>query len=161
MIDKIFNEDCLIGMKNLPDSSVDFVLTDLPYQMIECRWDKKIDIADFWTQIKRILKPQSSAAMFASGKFSFELALSNWDWYKYKWIWVKNSPTCFVHAKNCPMHKYEEILIFSNGVINHESLAPNTRMKYFPQGVTDIPPTTKKTSHGRLVGKSSQLRGGG
>ena len=126
MIDKIFNEDCLIGMKNLPDSSVDFVLTDLPYQMIECRWDKKIDIADFWTQIKRILKPQSSAAMFASGKFSFELALSNWDWYKYKWIWVKNSPTCFVHAKNCPMHKYEEILIFSNGVINHESLARHT-----------------------------------
>ena len=144
MIDKIFNEDCLIGMKNLPDSSVDFVLTDLPYQMIECRWDKKIDIADFWAQVKRILKPQSSAAMFASGKFSFELALSNWDWYKYKWIWVKNSPTCFVHAKNCPMHKYEEILIFSNGVINHESLSPNTRMKYFPQGVEDIPPVTQK-----------------
>ena len=69
-------------------------------------------------------------------------------------------PTCFVHAKNAPMHKYEEILIFSNGVINHESLSPNTRMKYFPQGVKDIEPTQKKTSHGRLVGISSQLRAG-
>ena len=143
-LDKIYNENCLTGMQNIPDSSIDFVCTDLPYSITACDWDKGIDLKKFWVQIKRILKPQSSAAMFASGKFSFELAQSNWDWYKYKWIWVKNSPTCFVHAKNCPMHKYEEILIFSNGVINHESLSPNTRMKYFPQGVEDIPPVTKK-----------------
>ncbi len=57
---------------------------------------------------------------------------------------MKNSPTCFVHAKNCPMHKYEEILIFSNGVINHESLSPNKRMKYFPQGLKDIKPFIRK-----------------
>ena len=32
MINKIFNEDCLIGMKNIPDKSVDMILCDLPYQ---------------------------------------------------------------------------------------------------------------------------------
>ena len=159
MIDEIFNEDCLIGMKRIPDGTVDFVLTDLPFGMIDCHWDQKIDLVKFWEQVKRVLKPQSSAAMFASSKFSFELAYSNWDWYKYKWVWVKNTPTCFVHAKNCPMHKHEDILIFSNGIINHESLAPNRRMKYFPQGVRDITPTDKKTSHGGLVETSSQLRG--
>ena len=158
-IDKIYNEDCLEGMKKIDDGTIDFVCTDLPYGLIDCVWDKRIDLQKFWQEVRRILKPQSSAAMFASSKFIFELAQSNWQWYKYKWVWIKNQSTCFVHAKNCPMHKHEEILIFSNGVINHESLSPKTRMKYFPQGVHDTEPTQKKTSRGRLVGISSQLRG--
>ena len=129
MVDKIFNEDCIEGMKKIPDGSVDFVLTDLPFSITACDWDKKINLEKFWEEVKRIIKPQSSAAMFASGKFSYELVNSNYDWYKYKWIWVKNKPTCFIHAKNRSMSKYEEILIFSNGVVNHESLSPKTRMK--------------------------------
>ena len=32
---KIFNMDCLAGMAMLPDSSVDMVLTDLPYSLLE------------------------------------------------------------------------------------------------------------------------------
>lgn len=155
MIDSIFNEDCVVGMSKIPNNSIDFVLTDLPYSVTDCDWDKEVDIESFWAQIKRILKPQSSVALFASGKFSFKLVQSNWDWYKYKWIWLKNTPTCFVHAKNCPMHKYEEILIFSNGVINHKSLAPTTRMKYFPQGVKDIPSVERKWKEDSGV----QLRG--
>ena len=144
-IDKIYNEDCLNGMKRIADNSVDFVLTDLPFNITACDWDKKkIDLGKFWEEIKRILKKQSSAAMFASGKFTYELINSNYEWYKYKWIWVKNKSTCFVHAKNRPMARYEEILIFSNGVINHESLSPNTRMKYFPQGVKEISPLKRK-----------------
>lgn len=31
MTDKIFNEDCLEGMKRIPDKSVDLVITDPPY----------------------------------------------------------------------------------------------------------------------------------
>lgn len=32
--DCIYNEDCLIGMKNLPDNSIDLVVTDCPYKII-------------------------------------------------------------------------------------------------------------------------------
>lgn len=32
-IDKIFNEDCLIGMQRIPDGSVDLVVTDCPYKI--------------------------------------------------------------------------------------------------------------------------------
>ena len=144
VIDRIFNEDCIEGMKRIADNSVDFVLTDLPFNITACDWDKKINLEKFWKEIKRILKKQSSAAMFASGKFTYELINSNYEWYKYKWIWVKNKSTLFVHAKNRPMARYEEILIFSNGVVNHESLSPNTRMKYFPQGVKEISPLKRK-----------------
>ena len=30
MIDQIYNEDCLEGMKRIPDGSVDMILTDPP-----------------------------------------------------------------------------------------------------------------------------------
>ena len=29
-LNKIYNEDCLEGMKNIPDKSVDMILCDLP-----------------------------------------------------------------------------------------------------------------------------------
>ena len=143
MIDKIFNETCLDGMKRLLDESIDFVCTDLPFGITSCDWDKPIDLQKFWKEIKRIVKTQASIALFASSKFSYELINSNPSWYKYKWIWVKNHPTFFVHAKNRPMSKYEEILIFSKGVVNHKSLSPDTRMTYNPQGVHSCRPRIK------------------
>lgn len=34
MIDKIFHQDCLEGMKSIPDGSVDLVVTDCPYRIV-------------------------------------------------------------------------------------------------------------------------------
>lgn len=33
-INKIYNEDCLIGLKKIPDNSIDLVVTDCPYKVI-------------------------------------------------------------------------------------------------------------------------------
>ena len=30
-INKIFNEDCILGINNIPDNSIDLILTDPPY----------------------------------------------------------------------------------------------------------------------------------
>ena len=32
-LDKIYNVDCLIGMKDIPDGSVDLIVTDVPYRV--------------------------------------------------------------------------------------------------------------------------------
>jgi len=138
MLNKIFQGDCLELMKNLPDNSVDCIISDLPFGITDQAFDKKkFNLVEMWEQFKRILKNYSAVALFASAKFSYELFNSNPTWYKYKWIWVKNYATCFQHAKNQPMHKFEEILIFSDGVVGHESTCKN-RMKYFPQGVKNL-----------------------
>ena len=158
----IYNEDCLEGMKKIPDGTVDLVLTDLPFNMTDCGWDKReIDLRQMWEEFKRILKPCCSAVLFASGKFAHKLIASNFDWYKYKWIWVKNQATMFVQAKNAPMRKFEEILVFSDGVINHATVSKR-RMKYNPQGVR---PTEKLKSNARkdsgvTLRKSSWARSG-
>ena len=81
-----------------------------------------------------MLKPYTATVLFASGKFTHELIASNFEQFKYKWVWIKNAPTLFVHAKNRPMRRYEEIVVFSDGVMNH-STCSSKRMKYNPQGV--------------------------
>ena len=132
---KIFNEDCWEGLKRLPDKSIDFILTDLPYNVLEYDRNKKpLDLNLLWQEFKRVLKPNCAVALFAAQRFTIKLAASNLDWYKYKWCWIKNTTCNFVQAKNRPLSKYEDILIFSDGAVNHVSKSPN-RMKYNPQGL--------------------------
>lgn len=153
----IFNEDCLTGMLQLPNNSIDFILSDLPYGVVNYRQDKKTNLAEMWQQFKRILKPCAVVALFGSGRFSFELAASNFEQFKYKWIWAKNYATLFIHSKNRPMSAYEEILIFSDGVIAHENKSPR-RMKYFPQGL--MPATiVKANGNGAICLRNGKHKG--
>lgn len=152
----IFNEDCLTGMSKIPDGSVDCIITDPPYNITACAYECEFDLAGFGKEARRVLKPCSVALIFASARFAIKAALSNFSEYKYDWVWVKNSPTFFVHAKNAPMRLTERILVFSDGAVNHASLSKR-RMKYNPQGLIPIEPVSKAGN--KLTG--SQLRSNG
>ena len=112
MIDKIFNEDCLEGMKRIPDGAVDFVLTDLPFEITKCDWDKKIDLPQFWEQIKRVTKRGGAIALFAKMPFGAELIMSNRKMFRYEWIWEKNVAVGWFDANRMPLRCHENILIF-------------------------------------------------
>lgn len=43
-INKLYNEDCLEGMKRIDDKSVDMIFTDLPYHTTQAHWDCEIDL---------------------------------------------------------------------------------------------------------------------
>ena len=58
---KIYNEDCIAGMKKLPDNSVDAIVTDPPYELgfMGKKWDNS-GIAyniELWKEALRVLKP--------------------------------------------------------------------------------------------------------
>ena len=59
-INKIYNEDCLEGMKRIADGSVDMILCDLPYGTTACKWDTVIPLEPLWEQYERIISPQVS-----------------------------------------------------------------------------------------------------
>lgn len=40
--------DCLELMKNIPDKSIDMILSDLPYGTTRCEWDKRIPFEPLW-----------------------------------------------------------------------------------------------------------------
>lgn len=40
--------DCLELMKDIPDKSVDMILTDLPYGTTKNKWDSQINLESLW-----------------------------------------------------------------------------------------------------------------
>lgn len=46
-LNMIFNEDCLVGMKKLPDNSIDLIIADPPYNLSkggEWKWDNSVKL---------------------------------------------------------------------------------------------------------------------
>lgn len=112
MCNQIYNIDCLEGMKDIPDGAVDCIISDLPFEITNCHWDKKIPFEPMWEQFKRVTKKNAAIALFANGKFLIELAASNLKMYRYKIVWLKNLATGFLNAKKMPLKAHEDILIF-------------------------------------------------
>lgn len=52
-IDRIYNEDCLEGMKRIDDASIDCIICDLPYGVLNKqseggKWDSIIPLEPMW-----------------------------------------------------------------------------------------------------------------
>ena len=151
-LNTIYNEDCLEGMKRIPDGSIDMILCDLPYGTTASKWDSIIDFEKLWEQYERIIKDNGAIVLTASGSFTHKVISSNEKLFKYKWIWIKSRPGNFVNANNRPMTKYEEILVFSKGNTANGS---KNKMRYNPQGLIEVNKTTKASPNrfGSMAGK--------
>ena len=111
-IDNIYNMDCLEGMKQIPDGSVDAVICDLPYGTTACAWDSVIPFDKLWEQYRRIVKPTGAIVLFSQQPFTSALIMSNIEMYKYNWIWQKDSGTNFLNAHHQPLKITEDICVF-------------------------------------------------
>lgn len=109
---KLMQGDCLELLKDIPDGSVDMVLTDPPYGTTACKWDSVIPFDPMWERLKRIVKRGGAIVLFGSEPFSSLLRASNIDWYKYDWIWEKEQSSSGLQAKIAPMKKHENISVF-------------------------------------------------
>ena len=116
-LNRIYNEDCLEGMKKIPDKSIDMILCDLPYGTTACKWDTIIPFEPLWEQYKRIIKDNGAIVLTASQPFTSALAMSNIKWFKYEWIWFKNVPSGMAQARYSPMKYHESVLVFSKNSI--------------------------------------------
>ena len=112
-LDKIYNEDCLEGMKRIADGAVDCIISDLPYGTTACSWDAVIPFEPLWEQFKRVTKPNAAIVLFGSEPFSSALRMSNPKMYRYDWIWRKDYGTGFLDANRKPLKVHENISVFS------------------------------------------------
>jgi site-specific DNA-methyltransferase (adenine-specific) len=117
----------------------DAIMADLPYGTTACTWDTIIPFEPLWENYKRLVKSNGAAVLFGSQPFTSLLVASNIEWFKYEWIWDKVSKTDIFNAKNKPLKRHENILIFSNGTTANGS---HKKMFYNPLGIT---PGTRKT----------------
>lgn len=137
---KLMNGDCLELLKNIPDGSVDLILTDPPYGTTSCKWDSVIPFEPMWAELKRVIKPNGAIVLFGSEPFSSLLRVSNLEMFKYDWVWQKSKVGNVFNAKNAPQKNFENVMVFSSGTIANGS---NKKMPYFPQGLIDVSITKK------------------
>ena len=66
-INKIIQGDCLEKLKELPDNSVDSVVTDPPYGLVFMgkKWDNNVPGEDVWKECLRVLKPGGHLLSFS------------------------------------------------------------------------------------------------
>lgn len=119
----LWRGDCLELMKDIPDGSVDLVLTDPPYGTTACKWDSVIPFEPMWEQLNRIVKADGAICFFSAQPFTSALIVSNIKKFKHHWIWKKNRGTGFQVAKYRPMMATEDVVVFSVG----------KKVKYYPQ----------------------------
>ena len=138
-INKIYNMDCLEGMKYIEDKSIDMILCDLPYGTTRNKWDSIIPLDALWKQYERIIKDNGCIALFSQTPFDKVLGSSNLKLLKYEWIWEKNKATGFLNSKKMPLKAHENILIFYKNLPT-----------YNPQGlIKKDKPTINKGSRGK------------
>jgi site-specific DNA-methyltransferase (adenine-specific) len=147
----LHNGDCLEVMKAIPDKSVDLIICDLPYGCLsspraskgpgwrkveeetgekapveriskdKCAWDIKINLEEFWKQVKRIRKSDHSPTIhFATTKFGYEIIKSNEAEFRYDLVWDKQRGVSFLSANKMPMRSHEMIYIFSKAGAYYE-----------------------------------------
>ena len=140
---KIYNTDCLAGMRMLPAGCIDMVLTDLPYGTTSGCWDVLLPLDTLWKELHRIAKPNAAMIFTAAQPFTTTLIQSNRKEFRYCWYWVKNQVTGFPFSKFQPLRCVEEIAVFyrkaptynPQGLVALEHPRKNTGKKYTDRSV--------------------------
>lgn len=124
-LNKIYNEDCLEGMKRIPDESVDFILTDPPYGTIKgltldrglkrTDWDNKVELNVLFKEYFRVLKPKGKVIVFSQNQFTQEVRnmSSTYLTYNYPLIWLKNNFANYLSINKAPAQIFEDMSVFS------------------------------------------------
>lgn len=153
MKNKIFNEDCLIGMNRIPDKSIDMILCDLPYGTTRNKWDSILPLGLLWEQYERIIKDNGAIVLTAQTPFDKVLGVSNLKLLKYEWIWEKGNASGHLNAKKMPMKAHENILVF------YKKLPVYNPIK--TTGHKPVNSYVKHTNDGSNYGETKVYRSGG
>ncbi len=152
--------DCLERMKEIPDGSIDLVLTDPPYGTTACKWDSVIPLVPMWIQLKRVTKSNTAIVMTASQPFTTTLISSNLQMFKYCWIWEKNRGSNFFAVKYRPMKEHEDITVFSKATHNYYPIKESrvatgsSRAKY----AVNSSNTGKRAAYNNLIDSRNDVK---
>ena len=141
-IDNIYNMDCLEGMKQIPDGTIDAVICDLPYGTMKglssalkgwddstVAWDDIIPSGPLFEQYERVLRRNGTCILFSQEPYTSHLRTCekmNLE-FIYPLIWKKD---CFgnnLMANKAPVSYFEDINVFRKKV----TLAGNNPLRQY------------------------------
>ena len=126
---ELWQGDCLKLMKNIPNGSVDLVLTDPPYGTMKgapisswkarndcAEWDTTLDTEKMFAEISRVLRRNGKAVLFCQEPYTSHL-ITNVPpsmLFCYRGIWLKNCSGNSMMAKNAMTSRFEDFCVFVN-----------------------------------------------
>lgn len=138
-LDKIYNMDCLEGMKQIPDGSVDAIICDLPYGTMKGSykwekmgwegnkhdWDEIIPTDQLFEQYGRVLRRNGVAILFSQEPYTNHLRgyKGTWMEFCYPMIWKKDSFGMSLNAKYAPVSYFEDLNVFVRRSVNDSEKA--------------------------------------
>ena len=138
---ELWHGDCLELMKNIPDGSVDLVLTDPPYGTMKnaaldgwnnktTEWDNEIDPTALFTELTRILRQNGKVVLFSQEPYTSRLITSAIPSlpFAYRAMWYKNVHANALIAKTAMVNRFEDICIFTKP---HDAECTNELRDYF------------------------------
>jgi DNA modification methylase len=77
---KLINSDCILAMKEMPDNSVDSIVTDPPYELgfMGKSWDSTgiANSVEMWSEALRVLKPGGHLIAFSGSRTYHRMAVA-------------------------------------------------------------------------------------
>ena len=143
-IDNIYNMDCLEGMKQIPDGTIDAVICDLPYGTMkgaaldgweedETDWDEIIPTEPLFAEYERVLRRGGVAILFSQEPYTRHLRTfhaKNIN-FLYPMIWLKNNHANALLSKNAPVSRFEDINVFAKANPLHDYDLAHPLRPYF------------------------------
>ena len=106
-------------MMELPENSVNAILTDPPYGTTKNKWDNAFDVEKWWQACKRVLVKDGAVVFTAAQPFSSQMVISNPKWFKYEWVWSKTIGSGQLNIHHRPLNSHEVVLVFSPSVAKY------------------------------------------
>ena len=145
---ELMQGDCLELMKQIPDGSVDLVVTDPPYGTMKgqgsspaakslgldnCDWDTALPTGQMFDEIVRVLRPNGKCVLFSQEPYTSELITSAIPSlpFSYRAIWLKNTTGNPLKCNKAMLGRYEDILIFSKIHPKHDFNGVHPLRPYF------------------------------
>lgn len=135
--------DCLELLKDIPDGSVDLILTDPPYGTMRgaqldgwddkrTAWDTVIDSKLMWHEINRVLRVNGCCILFSQDLYTTELVVNGHNNvpFSYRMTWVKDHFANALVAKKAPVSYAEDICVFFK---KYDCLGLHPLRDYFKQ----------------------------
>ncbi len=149
----LYQGDCLEVMKEIPDKSIDLVLTDPPYGTVKglgstkvadhgmqnrVSWDNRLPTDQVFAHLARVVRKNGKVILFAQQPYTTELINSATSQlpFAHNLIWEKDHFANSLIAKKAPVNYFEDILVFSKVHRKSDFEGKHPLRDYFKQILT-------------------------
>lgn len=122
-LNKVYQMDCIDGLKKISDKSIDHIFTDPPYNVSKASWDTGVlDLLDQAAQeCARVLKDNGLMFWFVPTRYLMKIGFLISQYIPYRWMFIWNTPNK-MGVGDLGFSKYTAILVFSRSKSIHNNM---------------------------------------